>query len=128
LQRHESGWNCFIGKNLPHDYSYFIVGKNLPHDYSKFTRLQKRRLIPDVAYRKTTATEGDAMSNTDTEKTRVIAFRSRPDLTNATEAAAAIDLCSLSDVARGALARDLRRRGLLVDTAKTAEAEATVAA
>jgi hypothetical protein len=59
------------------------------------------------------------MSNTVTEKNRVIAFRASPVLTNATEAAAALDLCSLSDVARGALARDLRRRGLLADTEET---------
>jgi hypothetical protein len=59
------------------------------------------------------------MSNTDTEKSRIIAFRASPVLTSATEAAAALDLCSLSDVTRGALARDLRRRGLLADTVET---------
>ena len=59
------------------------------------------------------------MSNTDTEKSRIIAFRASPVLISATEAAAALDLCSLSDVARGALARDLRRRGLLADTVET---------
>ena len=60
------------------------------------------------------------MSNTDTEsrESRIIAFRASPVLSDATQAAAALDLCSLSDVARGALARDLRRRGLLADTAK----------
>jgi hypothetical protein len=46
---------------------------------------------------------------------RVIALRASPSLISATEAAAALDLCSISDIARGALARDLRRRGLLTD-------------
>jgi hypothetical protein len=54
-------------------------------------------------------------STTENRVTRIIAFRANPVLTDATEAAAALDLCSLSDVARGALARDLRRRGLLAD-------------
>lgn len=50
---------------------------------------------------------------------RVIAFRASPVLTSATEAAAAEDLCSIADVARVALARDLRRRGLLTDVVET---------
>jgi hypothetical protein len=58
------------------------------------------------------------MSNRESEN-RIIAFRASPVLADATEAAAALDLCSLSDVARGALARDLRRRGLLTDIVET---------
>ena len=50
---------------------------------------------------------------------RVIAFRASPVLTSAIEAAAAEDLCSVADLARGALARDLRRRGLLSDIVET---------
>jgi hypothetical protein len=50
---------------------------------------------------------------------RVIAFRASLVLANATEAAAALDLCSLSDIARRALARDLRRRGLLAGRVET---------
>jgi hypothetical protein len=61
------------------------------------------------------------MSNRESEN-RIIAFRASPVLSDATEAAAAIDLCSLSDVARGALARDLRRRGLLADIIETERA------
>jgi hypothetical protein len=53
---------------------------------------------------------------------RIIAFRASPVLNSAIEAAAAEDLCSLSDVARGALARDLRRRGLLADLVETERA------
>jgi hypothetical protein len=48
-------------------------------------------------------------------KNGIIAFRAPPVLTSATEAAAAEDMCSVSDVVRAALARDLRRRGLLTD-------------
>jgi hypothetical protein len=61
----------------------------------------------------------------------VIAFRADPVLTSAVEVAAALDLCSLSDVARGAVARDLRRRGLLTDlveTERTAKAAADAVA
>jgi hypothetical protein len=54
------------------------------------------------------------MSNA-AEARRVIAFRARPDLTSAIEAAAREDLCSISDIARASVARDLRRRGLLAD-------------
>jgi hypothetical protein len=54
------------------------------------------------------------MSNTDNHN-RIVAFRAPPVLTSAMEAAAAEDMCSVSDIARGALARDLRRRGLLAD-------------
>jgi hypothetical protein len=46
---------------------------------------------------------------------RVIAFRSPPAMTSAVEAAARLHWCSVSDIARLALARDLHRRGLLAD-------------
>ena len=77
-----------------------------------------------VSYRKHQQREVTPKSST---PNRVIAFRAKPDLTNATEAAAAEDLCTLSDVARSALARELRRRGLLADlveTERTAKAAA----
>jgi hypothetical protein len=71
------------------------------------------------------------MANTES---RHITFRASPVLASAVEAAAAEDLCSVSDIARGALARDLRRRGLLDDLveperkAEAAAADGLVAA
>jgi hypothetical protein len=61
------------------------------------------------------------MSNPGPEN-RIIAFRASPVLSDAIEAAAAIDLCSLSDIARGSIARDLRQRGLLADLVETERA------
>ena len=49
----------------------------------------------------------------DLERRRVIAFRAPPDMARAVDAATAEAGCSVSDVARGALLRDLRARGFL---------------
>jgi hypothetical protein len=66
-------------------------------------------------------TERDTMSSPGPDN-RIIAFRASVVLNRAIEAAAAEDLCSISDIARRAIARDLRTRGLLTDLVATERA------
>jgi hypothetical protein len=51
-------------------------------------------------------------NDADSRDSKVVAFRAPAAQASALEKAAAHDLCSASDIARGALLKDLRARGL----------------
>ena len=63
--------------------------------------------------------------STDTKPTlettnRIVAFRCPPVLASAMEAAAAEGLCSISDVARQAVLKEMKTRGLMTEKKEAA--------